>query len=1626
MPVAILFDSTGTEIAVVDGASLPAGTRGLIFAGVDGSGNARFLLTSSAGRLSVDVNSLPTVTITATALDIRPLTSGTDSVAAVQSGNWDIRNITGTISLPTGAATEATLANVLTTAAFQARIPANGQALMAASVPVVIASNQSAVPISAASLPLPSGAATSAKQPALGTAGSASADVITVQGITSMTPLKVDGSGVTQPVSGTVSVSGNVDVTPASPAANDYLPVRLTDGSSFYSAGGGGGGGASQADKSTFTEGTTVFTPVGGVYNETPASDPTEDQAAAARITAKRAVHVNLRDASGAELGVSGAPVRVDPTGTTTQPISAASLPLPTGASTAAKQPALGTAGSASADVITVQGITSMTPLKVDGSGVTQPVSGTVTVTQSTAASLNATVVGTGTFAAQDSQVITDNAAFTDGTSKVFMSGYVFDDVAGTALTENDAAAARVDSKRAQMFVLEDATTRGQKATVSAAGALKVDGSAVTQPVSGTVTANIGTSGSLALDASVTGLQVSQGSATSGQKGGLTLGAVTSAAPTYTNAQTSPLSLTTAGALRVDGSAATQPVSGTVSIAANSSVNVNQIAGTTTSVNNGTADAGTIRVTLASNSTGQVTLAAGANTIGAVTQASGPWTQNLTQVGSTNVVTGGVAGLLAVGGNVANGGTATANPVPVGGVFQTAPTTLTNGQTATLQFTAAQNLKHDITTIAGTAPTTAGKLDVKGADGDVFVRQATAANLNATVVQATGTNLHVVTDATSTTAVTQATAANLNAQVVGAAASGAAKAGNPVQIGGVFNTTQPTVTTGQAVEAQATARGELLIAKGVSGFSIDNTSFGATQSGNWSVRAQDGAGNALTSNSTVTAGKFALDQNIISILGTAPTTAGKLDVKGADGDVFVRQTTAANLNAQVQGAAASGAAKAGNPVQIGGVFNTTQPTVTTGQAVEAQSTARGAQIVATGVDTFNVTVSAALPTGTNTLGSIKVTDGTTVATVRELGVNDALNVAIVDGSGNQITSFGGGTQYTEDAPAAADPTGTVPILVRADTPAAVTSANGDNIAQRATNYGAAYTQIVTSAGAFVDSFGGGTQYADGAARGTATGTIAMVDDGTNVQSMSGDTSGRPNMNARATSAGSFHPAPQFFHPSLDPTNNENVVSDSEGALFVRGPSYSDEGGYYDEFTGSSLQSNLTGTVTLTNGSTVVSGSGTLFTTELTLQSLIKANADSETSWARVVRIISDTSAVLDTNYAGTGGAGTANKARLATTTGSGGSITVSSSLVNVVSGTTSGSKTFVWRPIDYSPMALRWRGSVTQRVANQEFFVGLADSTAIASIQQQAAIVFSGTDNTKVTLRCWYSSAAADQSEVSYTLPSGTTATVHEYSMQIGSSGVTLMIDGQLIATQSHKYPDPYTQLNLIAGVNNTGAPATTGTLSIDNIYIANVDVTQISSVFQADKISIHDLDDVNYGTITAVNQTVSAQVNNEASSSIQVSGSWTGTLYFEATSDGTNWVKIHGAVADSSTIFTQISNGGISSGSIYRFSTGGYRQIRVRSVEWFGGTATITLVGAAATSGVFLNFPLPPGTNSIGTVVTDVPSSNNLNVIPLLQGILTELKILNTQINSGLSVSDDLDAMRNDAYFRGDDIGSV
>lgn len=70
-----------------------------------------------------------------------------------------------TLPLPTGAATAANqVLEIASTDAIGAKLGTLGQKNMAGSAPVVFASDQSTLPVSAASLPLPSGAATAANQ----------------------------------------------------------------------------------------------------------------------------------------------------------------------------------------------------------------------------------------------------------------------------------------------------------------------------------------------------------------------------------------------------------------------------------------------------------------------------------------------------------------------------------------------------------------------------------------------------------------------------------------------------------------------------------------------------------------------------------------------------------------------------------------------------------------------------------------------------------------------------------------------------------------------------------------------------------------------------------------------------------------------------------------------------------------------------------------------------------------------------------------------------------------------------------------------------------------------------------------------------------------------------------------------------------------------------------------------------------------------------------------------------------------------------------------------------------------------------------------------------------------------
>lgn len=227
---------------------------------------------------------------------------------------------------------------------------------------------------------------------------------------------------------------------------------------------------------------------------------------------------------------------------------------------------------------------------------------------------------------------------------------------------------------------------------------------------------------------------------------------------------------------------------------------------------------------------------------------------------------------------------------------------------------------------------------------------------------------------------------------------------------------------------------------------------------------------------------FYWDSSAASVLPTGAATAALQTQPGVDiGDVTVNNAAGASaVNIQDGGNSITVDGTVTVAIQGGGlgpakVEDIASANADTGMAAMAIRKATPANTSDTDGDyeflqmsAGRLWTSAALEAGTNYVGKVRLTDGTTDAEVVPLAGFNASAVAVVDASGNQITSFGGGTEYTEDAAAAANPTGAAVILVRQDTLSASTvSADGDNIAARSTSKGELYvkhTDSIPSAG----------------------------------------------------------------------------------------------------------------------------------------------------------------------------------------------------------------------------------------------------------------------------------------------------------------------------------------------------------------------------------------------------------------------------------------------------------------------------------------------------------------------------------------------------------------------------------
>jgi hypothetical protein len=503
--------------------------------------------------------------------------------------------------------------------------------------------------------------------------------------------------------------------------------------------------------------------------------------------------------------------------------------------------------------------------------------------------------------------------------------------------------------------------------------------------------------------------------------------------------------------------------------------------------------------------------------------------------------------------------------------------------------------------------------------------------------------------------------------------------------------------------------------------------------------------------------------------------------------------------------------------------------------------------------------------------------------------------------------------------------------------------------------------------------GAGEQIRDKDKSGIKTQVVLIDVAGSSVEALAGDATNA--LPVGGYGAGGFWPERTGVRRGpVDNAARATAYIDSEGNLATRGPVTTDEQSIRDDFPGTGLTQTITGTTTLANGSTAITGSGTLFLSELDHDSYIKLSADTEASYVRIASVESDTAATLVATYAGTGGSATgALTVEFKPTTGTGGTISVANSSVTLASGTTAAALTYLSRVIDYGPMAATFAGvTMSQRIANNDMILGMQDATT--SPTRFARFRATSTVNTSLIFESAYvhtgTPGANDTETTTFTLPNGgTTATAHRYRIEVLTDRVRAYIDDVLVADHATHMPDAYDVLTLIAGHINGTTPATTTSLAIDAIGINNFNKLAIAIASNSESIVATNAPMVAASGSAAANNTnlVTLDCQQYRYLVFELSGTFVGTVSFQQASDAAF------TTANALTAFTIAGTAVASSATAVGVWVvpAQERYVRFRTTAYTSGTPTITVFGSQQAPPLSAIQAIQAGTWNIGTVTT-------------------------------------------------------
>jgi len=206
--------------------------------------------------------------------------------------------------------------------------------------------------------------------------------------------------------------------------------------------------------------------------------------------------------------------------------------------------------------------------------------------------------------------------------------------------------------------------------------------------------------------------------------------------------------------------------------------------------------------------------------------------------------------------------------------------------------------------------------------------------------------------------------------------------------------------------------------------------------------------------------------------------------------------------------------------------------------------------------------------------------------------------------------------------------------------------------------------------------------------------------------------------------------------------------------------------------------------------------------------------------------------------------------------------------------------------------------------------------------------------------------------------------------LNLGSGGDTV----QNIDNATYKTP-------VAALTNSTGTTfaavkgASTAALATDSALVVTISPNNTVTVAEAPDLTAS-------GSLTSASSVTLPALNNASGVSVQITGTWAGTISFEGSVDGTNFFAISGNPFASSGVLisTTTANGQ------WQFDVGAVQLFRARCSTYTSGTIIVNLRSSAANSLIALDSPIPPGTNLIGKIGIDQTTVGSTNAVSLAQ----------------------------------------